>query len=128
MIIKHCLQLYARCRFITVTFAIKIITYRCVPMDYILLVLIEISEQNLSYNCRLVRSRRSTVDLAPKASASYNFIIACIAGARLEVVGERVNGRARGRHVRGKLPLPSHVSSCARFFLCPLLPSACNAR
>ena len=97
-------------------------------MDYILLVLIEISEQNLSYNCRLVQSRRNTVDLAPKASASYNFIIACIAGTLLEVVGERVNGRARGRHARGKLPLPSRVSfSRARFFLCPLLPSACYA-
>ena len=33
---------------------------------------------------------------------------------RLEVVGERENGRARGRHAR-------------RFFLCPLLPSACHA-
>ena len=40
---------------------------------------------------------------------------------RLEVVGERENGRARGRHVR-------RVSfSRARFFLCPLLPSACYA-
>ena len=35
----------------------------------------------------------------------------------LEVVGERENGRARGRHARG-------VSSRARFFLCP---SACYA-
>ena len=43
----------------------------------------------------------------------------------LEVVGERENGRARGRHARGELPLPSRVSSRARFFLCPLLPSAC---
>ena len=81
MVIKHCLQLYARWLCITVTFSIKIITYRCVPMDYILLVLKEISELNLSYNCRLVRSRRNTVDLAPKASAFYNFIIACVAGA-----------------------------------------------
>ena len=80
MVIKHCLQLYARCLFITVTFAIKIITYRCVPMDYILLVFKEISEQNLSYNCRLVRSRRNTVVLATKASAFYSFIIACVAG------------------------------------------------
>ena len=40
---------------------------------------------------------------------------------RLEVVGERENGRARGRHARG-------VSfSRARFFLCPLLLSACHA-
>ena len=36
---------------------------------------------------------------------------------RLEVVGERENGRAWGRHAKG--------FSCARFFLCPLLPSAC---
>ena len=81
MVIKHCLQLYAGWLCITVTFSIKIITYRCVPMDYILLVLKEISELNLSYNSRLVRSRRNTVDLAPKASAFYNFIIACVAGA-----------------------------------------------
>ena len=80
MVVKHCLQLYARWLFITVTFSIKI-TCRCVPVDYILLILKEIYEQNLSYNCRLVRSRRNTVDLAPKASASYNFIIACVAGA-----------------------------------------------
>ena len=40
---------------------------------------------------------------------------------RLEVVGERESGRSRGRHARG-------VSfSRARFFLCPLLPSACYA-
>ena len=40
---------------------------------------------------------------------------------RLEVAGERENGRARGRHARG-------VSfSRARFFLCPLLASACYA-
>ena len=38
----------------------------------------------------------------------------------LEVVGERENRRARGRHARG-------VSSRARFFLCPLVPSACYA-
>ena len=49
-------------------------------MDYILLVFKEISEQNLSYNCRLVRSRRNTVVLATKASAFYSFIIACVAG------------------------------------------------
>ena len=42
---------------------------------------------------------------------------------RLEVVGERENGRARGRHARGE-----GVSfSRARFFLCPLLSSACYA-
>ena len=38
----------------------------------------------------------------------------------LEVVGERENRRAWGRHARG-------VSSRARFFLCPLLPRACYA-
>ena len=46
------------------------------------------------------------------------------------VVGERENGRARGRRARGEgsLPLPSRVFfSRARFFLCPLLPSACYA-
>ena len=37
---------------------------------------------------------------------------------RLEVAGERENGRARGRHARGSF-------SRARFLLCPLLPSAC---
>ena len=42
---------------------------------------------------------------------------------RLEVVGERENGRVQGRHA-----LPSRVFfSRARFFLCPLLPSACYA-
>ena len=44
----------------------------------------------------------------------------------LEVVVERENGHARGRHARGE------VASCvsfsrARFFLCPLLPSSCHA-
>ena len=42
---------------------------------------------------------------------------------RLEVVGERENGRARGRHAKGEeaLSLPSRVSfSRARFFLCPI--------
>ena len=80
MVIKHCLQLYARWLFIAVTFSVEIITYRCVSMDYILLILKEISEQNLSYNCRLVRSRRNTVVLAPKASAFYGFIIAWVSG------------------------------------------------
>ena len=43
---------------------------------------------------------------------------------RLEVVGERENRRARGRHAR-ELPLPSRVSfsrarfSCAHYFLVP---------
>ena len=46
---------------------------------------------------------------------------------RLEVVGERANGRVRGWRARGE-PLPSRVSfSRARFFFCPLLPSACYA-
>ena len=79
MVVKHCLQLYARWLFITVTFSITI-TCRCVPVDYILLILKEIYEQNLSYNCRLVRSRRNTVVLAPKASAFYGFIIAWVSG------------------------------------------------
>ena len=49
---------------------------------------------------------------------------------RLEVVGERENGRTQGRRARGEgtLPLPSRVFfSHNRFFLCPLLPSACYA-
>ena len=51
------------------------------------------------------------------ASASIG-IVASLRSRRLEVAGERENGRARGRHARG-------VSfSRARFFLCPLLPSA----
>ena len=37
---------------------------------------------------------------------------------RLEVVGERENERARGRHARGELPLSSRVSS-RPFFLVP---------
>ena len=42
---------------------------------------------------------------------------------RLEVVGERENGRTQGRHARGE-----GVSfSLARFFLYPLLPNACYA-
>ena len=52
---------------------------------------------------------------------------ASLRSRRLEVVGERENGCARGRHARGEgaPALPSRVSfSRARFFLCPLLPSA----
>ena len=49
--------------------------------------------------------------------------VACVAGAWMEVAGERENGRARGRHARGE-----YVSfSRARFFLCPLIASACYA-
>ena len=49
--------------------------------------------------------------------------VSSLRSRRLEVVGERENGRARGRHARGE-----GVSfSRARFFLCPLLPSACYA-
>ena len=52
--------------------------------------------------------------------------ICSLRSRRLEVVGERENGRARGRHARGEgapLPLPSRVSfSRTRFFLGPLLP------
>ena len=44
---------------------------------------------------------------------------------RLEEVGERENGRARGRHALIGLPLPSRVRfSRACFLLCPLLPYA----
>ena len=42
----------------------------------------------------------------------------------LEVVGEKENGRARGRHERGVVRVSF---SRARFFVCPLLPSACFA-
>ena len=45
---------------------------------------------------------------------------------RLEVVGERENGRARGRHVRGEGPLSPRVSpfrapvfSCAHYLQAP---------
>ena len=51
---------------------------------------------------------------------------ASLRSRRLEVAGERENGRARGRHARGEGA--SRVSfSRARIFLCPLLPSACYA-
>ena len=44
-------------------------------MDYILVILKEISEHNFSYNCRVVRNRRNTVGVAPKAHTFYNFIM-----------------------------------------------------
>ena len=44
-------------------------------MDYILVILKEISEHNFSYNCRVVRNRRNTVGVAPKADTFYNFIM-----------------------------------------------------
>ena len=54
----------------------------------------------------------------------YIFTVILLACYRLEVVGTRKNGRTRGRHARDV----SRVSfSRARFFLCPLLPSACYA-
>ena len=63
-------------------------------------------------------------------STAFTFVVlASLRGRRLEVVGERENGRARGRHVRGEgAPSPlacllfarSLILSC----LCPLLPSA----
>ena len=61
--------------------------------------------------------------------------VASLSSRRLEVMGARKNGRARGRHKRGEgngfrgssgqaLPLPSRVSlSRARLFLRPLLSS-----
>ena len=46
---------------------------------------------------------------------------ASLRNRRLEVVGARKNGRARGKHARGNRALPSRVSlSCARSFLRPL--------
>ena len=38
----------------------------------------------------------------PKVFPSFFSCIASVAGVRLEVVGERENGRARGRHARGE--------------------------
>ena len=38
---------------------------------------------------------------------------------RLEVVGERENGRARGRHARGVSRSLAHVFSCAHYFQAP---------
>ena len=48
---------------------------------------------------------------------------------RLDVVGERENGRTRGRHAGGEeAPSPLACLLLARpFFLCPLLSSACYA-
>ena len=48
---------------------------------------------------------------------------------RLEVVGERENGRARGRHERGVVScrVVRVCFSRVRVFVCPLLPSACYA-
>ena len=60
--------------------------------------------------------------------AIYYCLLASLSSRRFEVVGERENGRARGRHTGGVSSLPSGVSfSRARFFLCPLLPNACYA-
>ena len=49
----------------------------------------------------------------------FNHVRSSLRSRRLEVAGEREKGRARGRHAR--------AFSRARFFLCPLLPSACYA-
>ena len=46
-------------------------------------------------------------------------VFSSLRGGRLEVVGEREGGRARGKHARGD------SFSRARFFLSPLLPIAC---
>ena len=60
--------------------------------------------------------------------AIYYCLLASLSSRSFEVVGERENGRARGRHTGGVSSLPSDVSfSRARFFLCPLLPNACYA-
>ena len=61
--------------------------------------------------------------------AFSSLIPAWLKVACVEVVGERENGRARGRHARGE-GAPSPLACLllgARFFLCPLLPSACYA-
>ena len=60
--------------------------------------------------------------------AIYYCLLASLSSRRFEVVGERENGLARGRHTGGVSSLPSGVSfSRASFFLCPLLPNACYA-
>ena len=46
---------------------------------------------------------------------------------RLEVVGDRENGRARGRHGEVSCRVVRVSFSRARFFVCPLIPSACYA-
>ena len=57
----------------------------------------------------------------PSSIKTPHPITCSLRSRRLEVVGERENGRARGRHARG-------VSfSRASFSLSPLLPSACYA-
>ena len=43
--------------------------------------------------------------------------VSSLRSRRLEVMGERENGRARGRHVRG--PSRAPVFSCAHYFQAP---------
>ena len=64
------------------------------------------------------KSMKLNVSIFPE-NRTFSFKNASLRSRRLEVIGERQNGRTRGRHAGG-------VSfSHARLFLCSLLPSAC---
>ena len=75
----------------------------------------------------LLLKHRAQIELTQN---TYNCDVFCSLRSRLlEVLGERENGHARGRHARGE-GAPSPLACLllgARFFLCPLLPSACYA-
>ena len=49
----------------------------------------------------------------------------CFRSRSLEVVGERENGRARGRHARGESPSRAPVFSCANYFQAPAAQASC---
>ena len=77
----------------------------------------------LSFVCFLEANLVSRLEIlsSQKPFMATHCGIDSLRSRRLEVVGERENGRARARFFLCP-PLPS-----ARFFLCPPLPSACYA-
>ena len=56
----------------------------------------------------------------PLPARGWRQIVTSLRSRRLEVVGEREKGRARGRHARGDMrPSHAHVFSCAHYFQAP---------
>ena len=93
-----------------------------------------ISVQNIRERPLLCKSYRAPRQSIYPASRGFSlawlfaFIIACVAGAWKKWAKERTGAREGDTRGVMELPLPSRVSfSRARFFLCPLLPSACYA-
>ena len=55
----------------------------------------------------------------------YNYTYNSLRSRRLEGVGKRENGRARGRHARGESPSRAPVFSCAHYFQAPATQATC---